>query len=73
MEKINLPKEAESIVDKWIHQNRRGVLGVNYHSVLREGNAWKVKGEVEIKEGLFSTKREEFLMEVNAETGEIIV
>jgi hypothetical protein len=68
---VKMPKEAESIVDKWIHQNRRRVLGVNYHSVLRKGDTWQVKGEVEIKTGLFSTRREEFSMSVDARTGEI--
>lgn len=70
--KVELPKDAESIVDKWIHENLRGVLAVNYHSVLRRGDTWQVKGEVEIKTGIFSTRREEFQLAVNSKTGEIL-
>jgi hypothetical protein len=70
--KIKMPKEAESIVDKWIHDSRDGILGVNYHSVHKEGELWKVKGEVEMARGLFATEREEFEIEVSAKTGEIL-
>ena len=69
---IKMPKEAESLVDTWIHSNRKGILGVNYHSVQKEGAVWTVKGEVEMAKGLFETEREEFEIEVSAKTGEIV-
>jgi hypothetical protein len=69
---IKMPKEAESLVDKWIHSNRKGILGVNYHSARKEGDVWRVKGEVEMSKGLFATEREEFEIEVSAKTGEIL-
>lgn len=68
---IELPKDAEALVDHWIHSNYRGVLAVNYFSVHKKNGYWLVKGEVEIKQGVFGTKREEFCMKVDAKTGKV--
>jgi len=68
---VELPKDAEALVDHWIHSNYKGVLAVNYFSVQRKNDSWEVKGEIEIKTGLFETKREEFSMKVNANTGKV--
>jgi len=72
MGEVKMSKEAESLVDKWIHSNRKGILGVNYYLVHKEGEVWRVKGEIEMAKGLFATDREEFEIEVSAKTGEIL-
>ncbi len=68
---IELPKDAEALVDQWIHGNYRGVLAVNYFSVHRKKDYWLVRGEVEIKKGVFGTEREEFSMRVDPKTGRV--
>jgi hypothetical protein len=69
--RVDLSKDAEALVDDWIHSNYKGVLAVNYHSVQRKEDFWKVEGEIEIKTSLFGTKREEFSMKVDAGTGKV--
>lgn len=68
---VELAKDAEALVDSWIHSHYSGVLAVNYFSVQRENDSWEVKGEVEVKTSLLGTKREEFSMKVDARTGEV--
>lgn len=68
---VELPKDAEALVDHWIHSNYKGVLAVNYFSVQRKEDFWEVKGEIEVKNSLLGTKREEFSMKVNIKTGEV--
>lgn len=69
---IKMPKEAESLADKWIHSNRKSIIGVSYHLVHKEGEVWMVKGEVEMAKGLLGTEREEFELKVSAKTGKIL-
>lgn len=71
--KIKRGKEAEALVDKWIHDEHKGILGINYYSVIKDKDIWKVKGEIEIAKGIFSTIRKEFDIKVDSKSGEILL
>lgn len=71
MSLVKIPKDAEIIADTYIHDNFKEVMGVSYGSIVRHGNAWEVKGEVEIMAGLFETKRIPFKMKISP-SGEIL-
>lgn len=61
---IDQPKEAETVADKWAHGNFRDIMDVTYGVTARHGENWIVRGEVEIMETLFSSRRVSFEMEI---------
>ncbi|NOZ58626.1 MAG: hypothetical protein GXO66_03490 [Euryarchaeota archaeon] len=70
-EKIVVPKDAETIADTWVHSNMKNVIGVSYGIVAKHGEAWLVRGEVELWKGLFESEHVGFEMEISDE-GEIL-
>ncbi|GBE54459.1 MAG TPA: hypothetical protein ENH28_00270 [Euryarchaeota archaeon] len=68
---VDIPKEAETVADVWVHNNFKEVMGVNYGMVAKHGKEWEVVGEIEIMAGLFETKRVSFEMKINTK-GEIL-
>jgi len=68
---IDIPKDAETVADVWVHNNFKEVMGVNYGMVTKHGKDWEVVGEIEIMAGLFETKRVPFEMKISTK-GEIL-
>jgi hypothetical protein len=72
-EAITRAEDVEKIVEKWL-RNRymHKIKQLTITKLWKEGNVWSVDVELEIKSGIFSSKRCTCSLQVDANSGEIV-
>lgn len=71
MEEIEGPAEAEARAKEFIRGRHRGVRQILFRRTHREGDVWKVEGEVWFKRMYFFTAKRTFRLQMKSETGEV--
>jgi hypothetical protein len=66
-------EEAEEFAKEWLQSKYRNrIAKLRFSQVMLESGVWTIRAELELKQGVLSTIRQDFVLKIDGTSGKVL-